>query len=1820
MDKYKKIEAEKAAQSFIDALPNGAIEEFKNAYLALISEQEVTLSALQKQKSDLENEQKSDLENERKILYDEEKAIGYDKIKMERRMALGLQIKKVVSLITNQENVVVAIKNNGDLVNFTDKKDDKHINIPSFIKVNTETISFDEDTILADEKPIYIPSIDEEVFKQKGYIFDSIRIAPDEYILASNGYKERVSTSNTDFSNEQKYYLPTSAEQGFILVTLDQLVLINDYYYIKAKAVAKKYAEDKNSRTEAHYDSLSLERRGAFLNQKNFYSSLPSAIKKKISQTEYEVLGIEEKEKLYKPYKRYGAKRLVSKLNENQMWVSFHEMYERFLNPEALPINKNRQPIPLGSSRFGAYGNEEVFAYWYTFSDMMKWKLNDIKVQREIESENYKTAIETSFGESNTNDILYSQYGILVKRQNGDAINPEEIEQIRKAIYAVESKFGVIKDFAIKKGLKISHTGNKLVFASKAAGMYISKKGTISVSAKFGANQFENILAHESAHFIDNVIGSEDGKRYMTDNYESLAGEIAFFMRKNMNTKTDSDYVNATKECFARALEQYFAIETHGENAELFQSNEMSSISTYFTADSYLSKLNYTTIKPMIEKFLEQTLVKEINNNLNQKENGISQRVSQGNNRTNAEVNRGNEEIASELRERIRKAQGDAEIGEGSREDSRTIDNKITYEFAKETDTWIENLHNLGHPFIGGNENTSVLNENENKVYKSNNLFSTISIDKFLDKIRLHNLFFPNTHYTFVGFTGIKDTGTGKPYVEPVYSQNLIKDSEYASPQEISEYMENLGFEKISVSRFKRDNVEVWDLHTRNVLKDKHGDIYVIDAEFKELKPQKIEQKEMAKENKVSIPQGNEELKYLLNDKGAIDFIGHEIGKKQKNGISVYKTDNGSYRYVKYENEIPLSAIQIMSKDGKKGEIANVYTVPKLRQKGYATELLNKAKQDFENIKHSELDKSQLGELFAKSAMKKETKKWIDDIMLSTAIKEYENSSKSKKEELIKELQDKIKFGEGQLKHYEDRMDSLSGIEQMSYETIKTKVETAKAFLKVIDILVDVNAVLPENIFLYVDKDAEKPEKHWFYKTKNGYETIKFLSGNQYTKTFEEVKEALKSEEQPKNTYKEPITTEEPIIEPKQKNTVLDYAIKDIIHLHPDRKFGNLDFAEAKFLYSLKDKEKIENDFSNVELKEVVLETLFNYGYLENEEQLSYNEYVLSDKGKEFISAIDARIETLSNIETDLFPQDVNAPDLEEERIYPDIKSCLMEEGDEGVYIFEGKQIINLETDKKDIWEIISFFKYGVVLSHVVKAVKLTDKKDNKRLTFNEIISLYKDGFIEINGISDLSQLTHCLKLVSKCIDLIDANSKLEDEKDELSNTKSLLDEYEAKEIEALKQAKVNNENKSILNQDTDLYGEPKEVWMYEIGKMDYWGNGENLIGAKPVVLGIAGNFMSKRNTAQGWLVVDGESGIIISRGKTLKLAIETANGLFKKNSIKNYEQIKDLAKKSKSNYEENTHKPAISRALSKGLSSRNDFEQAIFDGTMTIDDAIAIIKSANKEVPESILEIKELISEPTSEPETYIPNIETLLDTKFISPKGNVVYIHANHYPDNKTAKYALYLEGTKQQSYSELSELMVDYNNLVDSYIKKGYKIEKEPISETPIVQDSIKIIIDKQFNVSGKYKDIPRNDWSYGIKRIYTDGIYAGKNVVKSVQKDAEKLYEALVNGEVYKIKEINDKYFREWNKSKTAGTQRDRFIRIDTAKVELYNKSNDVLIYLDKLNAVETPKQSDVIQNSSDTQEAIELLTELLEIQEGKEKEETLEAIEFLKELL
>ena len=205
----------------------------------------------------------------------------------------------------------------------------------------------------------------------------------------------------------------------------------------------------------------------------------------------------------------------------------------------------------------------------------------------------------------------------------------------------------------------------------------------------------------------------------------------------------------------------------------------------------------------------------------------IPESVSQRGDGAYDEENRRIQEVSNELQILCRLHE--EESGDGKRNGTRfEIEQRVAEQYAKEHGIWIpmDNVFDLGTPGPSGNENDTYVAKDT--IYKVNNLLNSGGICKLLDKILLHNLIFPNTAYKIHGFTGY-DGRT----IMPVLEQERICESKPATQIMIDTYMAALGFERDGeTGRFKNESYRVWDVAPRNVLVDKDGDMYVIDAEI----------------------------------------------------------------------------------------------------------------------------------------------------------------------------------------------------------------------------------------------------------------------------------------------------------------------------------------------------------------------------------------------------------------------------------------------------------------------------------------------------------------------------------------------------------------------------------------------------------------------------------------------------------------------------------------------------------------------------------------------------------------------------------------------------------------------------------------------------------------------------------------------------------------------------------------------------------------------------------------------------------------------------
>lgn len=210
----------------------------------------------------------------------------------------------------------------------------------------------------------------------------------------------------------------------------------------------------------------------------------------------------------------------------------------------------------------------------------------------------------------------------------------------------------------------------------------------------------------------------------------------------------------------------------------------------------------------------------------------VSQPISQGKHGANAPHASRMEEVANLLYSCCRKNEEEPHSGTAYRGNLYSEQDFIE-KYAEDNHCWysLDDVFDLGIPGPSGSENDTYVDKKDYIVYKLNNLIHTGSFYKLFHRLSIHNALFPQTEYKLFGFTGYK----GRT-IYPILTQPYIDNAIPALPEEIDSYMKTLGFEKISDWTYQYGNIILSDLKPKNVLKVKSGDLYVIDAEIKEIK------------------------------------------------------------------------------------------------------------------------------------------------------------------------------------------------------------------------------------------------------------------------------------------------------------------------------------------------------------------------------------------------------------------------------------------------------------------------------------------------------------------------------------------------------------------------------------------------------------------------------------------------------------------------------------------------------------------------------------------------------------------------------------------------------------------------------------------------------------------------------------------------------------------------------------------------------------------------------------------------------------------------
>lgn len=162
-------------------------------------------------------------------------------------------------------------------------------------------------------------------------------------------------------------------------------------------------------------------------------------------------------------------------------------------------------------------------------------------------------------------------------------------------------------------------------------------------------------------------------------------------------------------------------------------------------------------------------------------------------------------------------------------------------DYARERGIWVENtlktFNELYGERLGSGQEAIVWRKDGNTVIKSSNTLQYEDLQLFLDRLVIHNTLFPESAQKLVGF-GTDKNGD----FEVIIEQPFIPEAEEATPQEIKDYLKNLGFEQYQGfgggERYKTGEVLLNDAAPRNFVKTESGNIIPIDLILKLNLPQ----------------------------------------------------------------------------------------------------------------------------------------------------------------------------------------------------------------------------------------------------------------------------------------------------------------------------------------------------------------------------------------------------------------------------------------------------------------------------------------------------------------------------------------------------------------------------------------------------------------------------------------------------------------------------------------------------------------------------------------------------------------------------------------------------------------------------------------------------------------------------------------------------------------------------------------------------------------------------------------------------------------------
>ena len=148
--------------------------------------------------------------------------------------------------------------------------------------------------------------------------------------------------------------------------------------------------------------------------------------------------------------------------------------------------------------------------------------------------------------------------------------------------------------------------------------------------------------------------------------------------------------------------------------------------------------------------------------------------------------------------------------------------------FADSNGLWID-FNNLSVIYLDKGGENEVFYDGAATVYKLNNFeYAGDNLENFFIRITAHNKFFSNVPYQMIGFAYNSLHEFCSVLIQP-----HIQAEREATEDEITDYMQALGFEMDYLDEYHNDQYEVFDAVPNNVLYGIDGDLYFIDTQIR---------------------------------------------------------------------------------------------------------------------------------------------------------------------------------------------------------------------------------------------------------------------------------------------------------------------------------------------------------------------------------------------------------------------------------------------------------------------------------------------------------------------------------------------------------------------------------------------------------------------------------------------------------------------------------------------------------------------------------------------------------------------------------------------------------------------------------------------------------------------------------------------------------------------------------------------------------------------------------------------------------------------------